>query len=49
MKLKFDSGLDYQLEAISSVTDLFEGLPLCAIAVTRYTLRYLRILEGCPF
>jgi type III restriction enzyme len=27
MKLKFDSSLDYQLEAIRSVTDLFEGLP----------------------
>lgn len=27
MKLKFDSGLDFQLEAIKSVTDLFEGLP----------------------
>ncbi|MEI6847132.1 MAG: DEAD/DEAH box helicase family protein [Chlorobiaceae bacterium] len=27
MKLKFDSTLDYQLEAIKSVTDLFEGLP----------------------
>jgi len=27
MKFKFDSGLDYQLEAIKSVTDLFEGLP----------------------
>jgi len=27
MKLKFDAGLDYQLEAIKSVTDLFEGLP----------------------
>ena len=27
MKLKFDSGLDYQLEAIKSVTDIFEGLP----------------------
>jgi type III restriction enzyme len=27
LKLKFDSGLDYQLEAIKSVTDLFEGLP----------------------
>lgn len=27
MKLKFDSGLDYQLEAIKCVTDLFEGLP----------------------
>lgn len=27
MKLKFDSGLDYQLEAIKSVTDLFEGQP----------------------
>ncbi|MBV6343735.1 DEAD/DEAH box helicase family protein, partial [Candidatus Magnetobacterium casense] len=26
MKIKFDSGLDYQLEAIKSVTDLFEGL-----------------------
>ena len=25
--MKFDSGLDYQLEAIKSVTDLFEGLP----------------------
>ncbi|HRX00066.1 MAG TPA: DEAD/DEAH box helicase family protein, partial [Cyclobacteriaceae bacterium] len=28
MKLKFDSGLDYQLEAIKSVTDLFDSLPL---------------------
>jgi len=27
MKLKFDSNLEYQLEAIRSVTDLFEGLP----------------------
>jgi len=27
MKLKFDANLDYQLEAIKSVTDLFEGLP----------------------
>ena len=27
MKLKFDSGLDFQLEAIEAVTDLFEGLP----------------------
>jgi type III restriction enzyme len=27
MKLKFDSTLSYQLEAIKSVTDLFEGLP----------------------
>jgi len=27
MKLKFDATLDYQLEAISAVTDLFEGLP----------------------
>ncbi|MBW1693735.1 MAG: DEAD/DEAH box helicase family protein [Deltaproteobacteria bacterium] len=27
MKLKFDANLEYQLEAIQSVTDLFEGLP----------------------
>ena len=27
MKLKFDSNLEYQLEAIQGVTDLFEGLP----------------------
>jgi hypothetical protein len=27
MKLKFDSGLEYQLEAIKSVQALFEGLP----------------------
>jgi type III restriction enzyme len=27
VKLKFDANLEYQLEAISSVTDLFEGLP----------------------
>ena len=27
MKLKFDSSLDYQLEAINSVTNLFVGLP----------------------
>ena len=27
MKLKFDSSLEYQQEAISAITDLFEGLP----------------------
>lgn len=27
MKLKFDANLEFQLEAINSVTDLFEGLP----------------------
>ncbi len=27
MKLKFDASLDYQIEAIKSVTDLFEGMP----------------------
>lgn len=27
MKLKFDSNLEYQLEAIQAVTDLFQGLP----------------------
>lgn len=27
MKLKFDSNLDFQLDAISAVVDLFEGLP----------------------
>jgi len=27
MKLKFDSDLDFQLEAIQAATDLFEGLP----------------------
>lgn len=27
MKLKFDSNLEYQQEAIQSITDLFEGLP----------------------
>ncbi len=27
MKLKFDPNLDFQLDAIASVTDLFEGLP----------------------
>lgn len=28
MKLKFDSNLEYQNEAIQAVTDLFEGMPL---------------------
>lgn len=28
MKLKFDSGLEYQLDAISAVTDLLEGQPI---------------------
>ena len=27
MKLKFDAGLEYQLDAINAVVDLFEGLP----------------------
>jgi type III restriction enzyme len=39
MKLKFDSSLDYQLEAIKSVTDLFEGLPQqsAGLAVTLHS------------
>jgi len=32
MKLKFDSNLEYQLEAIQGVTDLFEGLPQQQVA-----------------
>ena len=27
MKLKFDSNLEYQLEAMQSVTEIFEGQP----------------------
>ena len=27
MELKFDPNLDYQIEAIQAVTDLFDGLP----------------------
>ena len=27
MRLKFDANLEYQLDAIQAVTDLFEGLP----------------------
>ncbi len=27
MKLKFNASLEYQLEAIDAVTDLFDGLP----------------------
>lgn len=34
MKLKFESKLEYQLEAIRSVTDLFEGLPASRNAFT---------------
>lgn len=39
MKLKFDSGLEYQLEAIKSVTDCFEGLPQqsAGLAVTLHS------------
>lgn len=29
MKLKFDSSLQYQMDAINSVVDLFEGQPIC--------------------
>ena len=35
MKLKFDSTLGYQLEAIKSVTDRFEGLPPPAVQAFR--------------
>ncbi|MDP2208224.1 MAG: hypothetical protein Q8K98_05535 [Bacteroidota bacterium] len=28
MKLQFDSNQDYQLQAIQSIVDLFEGQPL---------------------
>ncbi len=34
MKLKFDSNLEYQLEAIQGVTDLFEGLPQQQLGMT---------------
>ena len=29
MKLKFNSGLDYQIEAISSITNIFKGQTQC--------------------
>lgn len=34
MKLKFDSTLDYQLEAIGAVVDIFEGQPLASPALS---------------
>ncbi len=38
MKLKFDAGLEFQLDAISSVTDIFEGL-LPETASRQFTLQ----------
>ena len=29
MRLQFNPNLDYQLEAINSIVDIFDGNPLC--------------------
>ena len=29
MKIKFESNLDYQIEAVSSIVDIFEGQEVC--------------------
>lgn len=42
MKLQFDSGLDYQQDAIDAVINLFEGLPLQQSAFETNILNFLQ-------
>ena len=43
MKLKFDPNLDFQREAINSITDLFVGQKMCR---TNFTVAPLKREEG---
>ncbi len=43
MKLQFDPNLDFQQEAISAVSDLFEGQEVCR---TNFTVAPLRAMDG---
>lgn len=43
MKFKFDPNLDYQLEAISSIVDIFKGQEVCQ---TNFTVAPLKMMEG---
>jgi len=36
MKIQFDPNLDYQQEAIKSVTDIFEGQEVCSSRPPNY-------------
>ncbi len=38
MKLHFESNLDYQLQAIEAVCDLFRGQEICRTELTKYVV-----------
>lgn len=41
MQIKFESGLSYQQEAISSIVDIFQGQEVCTSNFTVYSPKYL--------
>lgn len=41
MKIKFESGLDYQHEAINAIVDIFQGQEICTSNFTVYSPEYI--------
>ncbi|MBO2546011.1 DEAD/DEAH box helicase family protein [Salegentibacter sp. BDJ18] len=49
MKIKFDSSLDYQQEAISAVVDIFQGQETCATNFTVFSPEYIQKQQNFGF
>ncbi|MEP2237014.1 MAG: DEAD/DEAH box helicase family protein, partial [Maribacter sp.] len=49
MKIQFDSGLDYQKDAINAITDIFQGQEICAANFTVYSPEFLAKQQNIAF
>ena len=49
MKIKFDSTLDYQQQAIRSIVDIFQGQEVCAANFTVFSPEYIAQQSSMAF
>ena len=49
MKIQFDSGLDYQKDAIKAITDIFQGQEICEANFTVYSPEFLAKQQNIVF
>ena len=49
MKIQFDSGLDYQRDAIKAITDIFQGQEICQANFTVYSPEFLAKQQNMAF
>jgi type III restriction enzyme len=49
MKIQFDSGLDYQKDAIKAITDIFQGQEICEANFTVYSPEFLAKQQNIAF